>query len=157
MLDAGHGRRVLGAVVLSLLAPMARAGEDTPAAEGRADCAAAARRTQTINVGAGVYTEQARVSQPLEIRVPAGTDSAEYSHCLDVRGLAADVSKDRYLEAIEACRGERRERVGYRISERPGTIGGDDGLEDCVRRRMGGIEVEVEAIGEEASLPGKRP
>lgn len=123
-------------------------------ARARAECAAAAARVQTINVGTGVYTEQARVAQPLEIQIPIGTDSADYRNCLEARGLAVDMGNDRYLQAIEACRGERRERVGLRIATRPGTIGGgDDGLADCVRRRMGGIEVEVEAIGEGASPP----
>jgi hypothetical protein len=127
--------------------------DTTPPAEARAECAAAAARTQRINLGVGVYTEQARVSQPLEIEIPAGSDTADYRNCLEMRGLATDVGQDRYLQAIEACRGERRERVGYRISARPGVIGGDDGLEDCIRRRMGGIQVDIEAIGEEVG-PG---
>jgi len=146
-----------GSILWSLLAVLgvcagARGEDADPAAVARArsECAAAAARVQTINVGTGVYTEHARVMQPLEIRVPSGSDSGDFRNCLEARGIAVDVAEDRYLQAIEACRGERRERVGLRIANRPGVIGGDDGLAACVSRRMGGIEVEVEAIGEDA-------
>ncbi|HAZ61415.1 MAG TPA: hypothetical protein DCY89_07580 [Gammaproteobacteria bacterium] len=152
--------RVAG-VLLALLvctAPAVRA-EGEPDADAvrraRAECAAAATRVQTINVGTGVYTEQARVQQPLEIRIPAGKDVGDFRSCLEARGIAVDVGEDRYLQAIEACRDERRERIGYRIAAaRPGTIGGDDGFAACVQRRVGGIEVEIEAIGEEGARTG---
>ncbi|HAZ61283.1 MAG TPA: hypothetical protein DCY89_06910 [Gammaproteobacteria bacterium] len=151
--------QVRGSLLLALLvwfAPAVRAdGPDADAVRrARAECAAAAARVQTINVGTGVHTEQARVQAPLEIRIPVGKDLGDFRSCLEARGIAVDVGEDRYLQAIEACRGERRERIGYRIAAaRPGTIGGDDGFAACVQRRMGGIEVEVEAIGEEGARP----
>jgi hypothetical protein len=144
-----HGAVVSFALYIAAVLPLA-AEEPGPSRQGVVECARAAERSQTINVGTGIYTEQARVAAPIEIRIPGGTDPADYSNCLDTRGLVSDVNKDRYLQALEACRGERRERVGYRIAASPGRIGGDDGVADCVRQRMGGIDVEVEAIGPDA-------
>jgi hypothetical protein len=137
-------------LVLVCLSPTVSAGAtDAEAARrARAECAAAATRSHTVNVGTGVQTEHARVLQPLEIRIPLGIDPANFRNCLEARGLMVDVREDRFLQAIEACRGERRERVGLRIADRPGTIGGDDSFQECLSRRMGGIEVEIEAIGE---------
>ncbi|MEQ8661587.1 MAG: hypothetical protein RLW62_12280 [Gammaproteobacteria bacterium] len=148
---AGRARGGLG-VLLALLAGAPAGAADGDGATDRAAataaavarCAPALERRQRINVGAGVYTEQAVVSVPLEIAVPLASDGQRYADCLVREGIDGGAQMEAYVERAAHCRraaADSRLRIaragdGVRVGARH-----DDA--DYRRCLEGGISVEV--------------
>ncbi len=66
-------------------------------------CTREAQRTQRINLSAGVYTERAVASAPLEITIAAGNDEARYQGCLQRQGLDPSGESVAYVERLRAA------------------------------------------------------
>jgi hypothetical protein len=83
------------------------------------DCAAVAAQRQRLNLSSGVYTEQAVVSAPLAIELPAGTDAAVLAECLKLEGI--DPAAEMAAEIVRAGDCERSTRQVRLTPAAPGS------------------------------------
>ena len=102
------GKLAAAAVSLALTAP----------AWAASDCTEVAAQRQRINLTSGVYTEQAVVSAPLTIELPAGTDAAVLAECLKLEGF--DPAAAMAAEVVRAGDCERRTRRVRLTAAAPG-------------------------------------
>lgn len=108
------------------------------------DCADVLVHQHRINVGSGVYTEQAVAAAPLEIDIPIALDGERYGACLERQGRGDAGAVTAWVERAAACRRDRAPRV--RIGA-PGSAPRIAGGADDERYRAcldGAPEVEVE-------------
>lgn len=133
-------------VSLSLSLPLTASGApygDPMTAAAR--CRQAIQTSQTITLNSGVYTERARVSTPLSVRVPGPMDPREFAACMAGLGFVSDVYRDRYLRVLQACQadGAVNRVLSYEPRARSLSGGGGEAVEACVRQHLRGPEVEV--------------
>lgn len=113
------------------------------------DCADALVLRHRINVGSGVYTEQAVAAAPLEIDIPIALDGGRYGACLQRQGRDESGAVTAWVEQAAACRREREPQVHIGApGSAPRIAGGAD--DERYRACLDGapaveIEVEVEA------------
>ncbi|MEX2482184.1 MAG: hypothetical protein WD928_15105, partial [Gammaproteobacteria bacterium] len=108
------------------------------------DCADVLVHEHRINVGSGVYTEQAVAAAPLEIAIPIALDGERYGGCLEREGRDDSAAVTAWVERSAACRRDRAPQV--RIGA-PGSAPRIAGGADDERYRAcldGAPEVEVE-------------
>jgi len=113
------------------------------AAEAR-DCAALLERQQSVNVGAGVYSERAVVAVPVIIDIPLTLDPERYGACLERAHPERSGAIRAWVEHATACRRASRARVRLGQAATAARIGSDLDTEAYRACLAGGPAVEVE-------------
>lgn len=109
------------------------------------DCAKQTALWHEINLSSGVYTEQAVVSVPLKIRIPAGVDAGAMLECLRLEGIDPPAELAAEVERAAACR-ESARTVRLTAKDHAAGAARIGGKIDDARYRaclQGDIEVDV--------------
>lgn len=109
-----------------------------------AECTDLLIRMQRINVGAGVYTEQAVAAAPIEIDIPIAIDTQRYGECLERAGLDRSDAVAAWVERSAQCRREQASPVRLGPAGHAPRIGGVTDEESYRACLDGTVEVEVE-------------
>lgn len=111
-----------------------------------AECTDLLIRMQRINVGAGVYTEQAVAAAPIEIDIPIAIDTRRYGECLERAGLDRSDAVAAWVERSAQCRREQASPVHLGPAGQAPRIGGvtdEESYRTCLDST---VEVEVELL-----------
>lgn len=130
-------------LALALCLPLAALAQ--PSVPPLIRCEQLAEAPHTMRLHAGVYTEEAIASAPLEIRLPPSFNGGAYMECLVDHGALETLRDDVYLAAVSHC---REAGAGAARLQRSPTghlrVGGDAaGFAECVRSRLSDVQVEV--------------
>jgi len=151
MMAADNGRRVGTMIALGARAQSRRragwllAWSIWPSfAVADEECTDLLVRMQRINVGAGVYTEQAVAAAPIEIDIPIAIDTQRYGECLERAGLDRSDAVAAWVERSAQCRRKQASPVRIGPATNAPRIGGahdEDSYRACLDSTF---DVEVE-------------